>query len=241
MSSDPTRAPTYAILAALPEELAVLRERSARTSRAQGLELWELEFGPVRAQACVGGVGKVNAAHATSALFAAGATRGLFVVGVCGGLRQSLPPGTLVHCERAVQTDLALRSEREVESDADLRRAWISQAGGACGWFLTADRPVLSLWRRLRLARAFAGPCVADMETAAAASVARRAGVPWAAARVVTDGATEGGIFAFRKNFALHADRAAATLPALLEALEICRNGSAEPGLRPLAPRAGPQ
>ncbi len=94
---------------------------------------------------------------------------------------------------------------------------------GRSGWFLTADRPVLSLWRRLRLARAFQGDCVADMETAAAARVARRAGVPWAALRAVTDGATEGGILEFRRNFALQAGRAAATLPGLLERLEAGR------------------
>ncbi|HTF90436.1 MAG TPA: hypothetical protein VK843_18615 [Planctomycetota bacterium] len=231
----------YAILAALPEELAALQERRTRTWIAQGLELWELDLGGVRALACVGGIGKVNSAHATSALFAAGATRGLFVVGVCGGLRQSLPTGTLVHCERAVQTDLALRAEREVQSDAVLLEAWMRTAGGARGWFLTADRPVLSLWRRLRLARAFAGACVADMETAAAAAVARRAGVPWAALRAVTDGATEGGIFAFRRNFALQADRAAATLPGLVQALENCRQGTSGPQPGALASPAGAQ
>ena len=220
---DPSTPSPYAVLAALPEELAVLRERAARTFRAQGLQLWELDLGASQALACAGGIGKVNAAHATAALFSAGATRALFVVGVCGGLRRALSPGTLVHCERAVQTDLALRAEREVESDAELREAWIAVAGGARGWFLTADRPVLSLWRRLRLARAFAGACVADMETAAAAAVARKSGVPWAALRAVTDGATEAGVLEFRKNFAVQAQRAAATLPALVQSLANCR------------------
>ncbi|HUR28997.1 MAG TPA: hypothetical protein VM509_12480 [Planctomycetota bacterium] len=231
------------MLAALPEELAALGEH--RTRRVQGLELMELDLpvdsGSARAIACVGGVGKVNAAHATSVLFSAGATRALFVVGVCGGLRRALVPGSLVHCERAVQADLALRGEREVESDAGLRGAWLSVADGASGWFLTADRPVLSLWRRLRLARAFTGACVADMETAAAAAVARKSGVPWAALRAVTDGATEGGALAFRKNFPVQAARAAATLPALVRALQNGRHvihGHASPTL---ASRAGPK
>lgn len=206
----------YAILAALPEELAVLRERVTQRRTSLGLEIWELDFEGVRALACIGGVGKVQAAHATSVLLSCGATRGLFVVGVCGGLRQALAPGTLVHCERAVQTDLALRAEREVFADEKLREAWRAVAPGPSGWFLTADRPVLSLWRRLRLARAFAGACVADMETAAAGAVARRAGVPWAALRAVTDRATQAGLIAFRKNFLVQADRAAATLPELL-------------------------
>ncbi len=231
----------YAILAALPEELAVLEARRTRTSSTQGLELWELDLGAARAVACVGGVGKVNSAHATGVLFSTGATRGLFVVGVCGALRQSLSIGTLVHCERAVQTDLALRKEREVTSDEQLREIWRKVAGGARGWFLTADRPVLSLWRRLRLARAFAGACVADMETAAAAAVAKKAGVPWAALRAVTDGATEGGALSFRRNFGAQADRAAASIPALVKALADSRHGSGGSGLGALAPDAGPQ
>jgi len=224
VSPTPASAAPFAILAALPEELAVLREHVRQRQRRLGLELWELDFDGVCALACVGGVGKVNAAHATSVLFSAGASRALFVVGVCGGLRQALAPGTLVHCERAVQTDSALRAEREVLADAGLRAAWQALAAGPAGWFLTADRPVLSLWRRLRLARAFAGACVADMETAAAGAVARRAGVPWAALRAVTDRATQAGLVAFRKNFRVQADRAAASLPELLKALHDGRN-----------------
>jgi nucleoside phosphorylase len=74
---------------------------------------------------------------------------------------------------------------------------------------------VLSWWRRLRLARAFAGPCVADMETAAAAAVAAAAGVPWAGLRAVTDRATIGAPAAFRLHFPAQAGRAADSLPAL--------------------------
>src|SRR6185503_7841307 len=111
------------------------------------------------------------------------------------------------------------RHAREITADASLRAAWRSVAPGVEGWFLTADRPVLSLWRRLRLARAFAGPCVADMETAAAAAVAHSAGVPWAGLRAVTDRATLAGAAAFHLNFEAQAGRAADTVVALLERL----------------------
>jgi nucleoside phosphorylase len=141
------------------------------------------------------------------------------VVGTCGGLRQNLCPGTLVHCTRAAQVDLAVRAGREIDSDPALRAAWRAVAPGEEGWFLTADRPVLSIWRRLRLARAFAGPCVAEMETAAAAVVAQGAGVPWAALRAVTDRATLGGAAAFRIHFQTQAARAADTVGALLARL----------------------
>src|SRR6185503_13476825 len=131
----------------------------------------------------------------------------------------TLAPGALLHCTRAVQADLAVREGREVESSAELRRLWRAVAPGEEGWFVTADRPVLSPWRRLRLARAFAGPCVADMETAAAAAVASLAGTPWAALR----GGAE-----FRRFFPAQAGRAAATVPELVR--RIAEEGSAGSG-----------
>src|SRR5205085_10819772 len=134
----------------------------------------------------------------------------------CGGLRQNLAPGTRVHCTTAAQVDLAHRNGREVVADDALRSAWRRVAPGVEGWFLTADRPVLSLWRRLRLARAFAGPCVADMETAAVAAVARASGVPWAALRTVTDRASFLGAREFRVHYPTCAGRAADTVERLV-------------------------
>jgi adenosylhomocysteine nucleosidase len=211
--------PAIGVLCALPEELGSLREHErARRTRA-GLEIHELEIEGRPALACVAGVGKVMAARAASLLLAEGAERALLVVGTCGGLRAELGPGTLVHCTIAAQVDLAHRHLREVRADETLRAAWQRVVPGAQGWFLTADRPVLSLWRRLRLARAFAGPCVAEMETAAAAAVAFSAGVPWAALRAVTDRATLGGGASFRLHFGAQAPRAADSIPALLAEL----------------------
>ncbi len=215
------------MLCALPEELGSLAQRAERRSRHQGLEVLELELAGVPVLACVAGIGKVRAAHGASVLVAAGARRALLVVGTCGGLRQALRPGTLVHCTIATQIDLAVRAGREIPSDATLRAAWRAVAPGPEGWFLTADRPVLSLLRRLRLARAFAGPCVAEMETAASAYVAATAGVPWAALRAVTDRATLGGIASFRRHYPTCASLAADTVERLVTSLE---RGSVAPG-----------
>jgi len=230
----------YGVLCALPEELGSLTERAQRRSPHQGLEILELELAGVPVLACVAGVGKVRAAHGASQLVAAGARRALLVVGTCGGLRQALRPGTLVHCTTATQVDLAVRAGREIPSDPTLRAAWRAVAPGPEGWFLTADRPVLSLLRRLRLARAFAGPCVAEMETAASAQVACTAGVPWAALRAVTDCATLrselasivtrlggavqgprlGGLASFRRHYPTCAGLAADTVERLVTSLE---------------------
>jgi adenosylhomocysteine nucleosidase len=214
----PSDAP-WGVVCALPEELGRSLGAAPVAGRDLGVEWREAHLGGARVRCAVAGIGKVRAAHAACALLAAGPLRGLLVVGVCGGLRAALVPGTLVHCMRAVQTDRAGRGEREFAPDADLCALWRAAAPGAAGWFLTADRPVLSLWRRLRLARAFLGPCVADMETAAVAAVADRAGVPWAALRAVTDQATGAALASFRMHFASQAGRAADTLPALLQSV----------------------
>ncbi|MBK7877265.1 MAG: hypothetical protein IPJ77_16235 [Planctomycetes bacterium] len=212
----PDAASPVGILCALPAELGALALRARGRRTALGLELLELDLDGTPALACVAGVGKVRAARAAAALLHHGARRALLVVGTCGGLRQRLVPGTFVHCTTATQVDLAVRAGRDVEAHPELRSAWRAVAPGEEGWFLTADRPVLSLWRRMRLARAFTGACVAEMETAAAAVVAREAGVPWAALRAVTDRATPFGAASFRVHFPAQAGRAADTVPALL-------------------------
>ena len=218
-SSTADRGHSWGVICALPAELGRLSELSIGRTRVVGQELLKLDCAGTRVLACISGVGKVASARAATVLIGAGATRGLLVVGTCGGLRQALAPGTLVHCTRAVQADFSRMDGRDIGADVELLDAWSQVARGERGWFLTADRPVLSLWRRIRLARAFAGPCVADMETAAVASVAQAAGVRWAALRAVTDRATPFGAVAFKLNFGSQAGRAADTVPDLLTRL----------------------
>lgn len=206
------------ILSALRGELGSWPGRAERTRRIAGLDVFESNRGDRPVLATVAGVGKVAAAHGASVLITAGA-RILLIVGTAGGLRRGLVPGTMVHCRTAFQADLAVRETRQVEADPDLLAAWSSATAGETGWFLTADRPVLTPWRRFRLARAFAGPCVADMETAAAGAVAHRAGVPWAALRAVTDRAGWGASLGFRKNYPGQAGRAADAVEDLLRVL----------------------
>lgn len=182
------------------------------------MQLRAQEVGGVPLLTAVSGVGKVAAARAATALLAEGA-RGLLVVGTCGALVRGLAPGDLVHCTTAFQTDLAVRETRQVEPDPGWRAAWQAVVPGAEGWFLTADRPVVTPWRRLRLARAFRGPCVAEMETAAVGAVAAAAGRPWAALRVVTDLAGPGTARRFRENYPTLGGRPADNLPTLLQRL----------------------
>lgn len=217
---------TTGLLAALPEELGAWGAGELRES--QGLAMFASECPGGTVLATVSGVGKVRAARAATLLIAEGIER-LLIVGTCGGLRQHLGPGELVHCSRAVQTDLAVRAGREIEPDAGLLSAWQAAVPGHSGWFLTADRPVISLWRKMRLMRAFRGDCVADMETAAAASVARAAGVPWAALRAVTDRAGHLTLASFQLHYPVQAPRTADTVASLLQSLADLSTG---PGRR---------
>lgn len=181
----------WGVLAALAPELGPFQRGGAR-ERVLGVPVSEhVVDGGGRVIAAVSGVGKVAAAHGAAALVARGVGC-LLVVGTCGGLHPGDAVGDLVHGERAVQWDLAVRAGREVLPDRELLEAWTREAGGRRGTFLTADRPALGWWARRRRERAVEGAGwalpVAEMETAAAARVAERAGVPWAALRVVSDG-----------------------------------------------------
>lgn len=221
-----------AILCALPGELGDLRGRELSRETVGGDLLIELDL-PGGATACVCGVGKVAAARGATRLIDRRSPARLLVIGVCGGLRRHLGPGTLVHCSVAAQADFAVREGRESRADPELLGAWRAQVPGPAGWFLTADRPVLSWWRRLRLARAFAGDCIADMETAAAAAVCEHAGVPWAALRAVSDRAGTGSALAFQRNYPRVAGLAAATVAPLLSFLLDSLPGS--PGAVPVS------
>ncbi|MDA1263777.1 MAG: hypothetical protein O2816_01710 [Planctomycetota bacterium] len=217
MSDTIASAGPFGVIAALPKELGSLAEGGVARSIGR-LEVIATEVGGAPVLATISGVGKVCAARAASLLVAEG-VRGFLVVGTCGGLVRGLVPGALVHCTTAFQTDLAVREGREVEAYAPWRETWKSVRPGAEGWFLTADRPVITPWRRLRLRRAFQGICVADMETAAVAAVARLGALPWAALRIVTDMAGPLTARRFRENYPTLAPLPADSLMDLLPRL----------------------
>jgi len=206
-------------VAALPGELGPLLQGDGERERLRaGVAVLPRRLAGVELLAVVSGVGKVAAARAACVLVAEGAC-GVLVVGTCGALVRGLQPGDMLHCKTAFQADLAVREGRQVDPDPTWSAAWRSVAPGEEGWFLTADRPVITPWRRLRLARAFQGPCVADMETAAVGAVAAASGLPWAALRVVTDHAGLGTGRRFRQNYPTMGGRPADTLRSLVPQL----------------------
>jgi len=204
------------LMSALPGELGGWAGRGDVIARTGGIEVRRIIEGGGEVLTCVGGVGKVCSARAAEALLHAGARRGLLIVGTCGSLSRGIEPGMLVHCREAIQTDIASELCEEARPDAGLLEAWIKVAPGPIVGFLTADRPVMSPWRRWKALQRSSGPCVAEMETAAAGATAQAWGVPWAALRAVTDRAGWGSHQAFRKRYPVEAGRAADTVMGVL-------------------------
>jgi len=200
------------VLAAIPGELGALRGAARERFRAfgVGLGVCELPSGlPVLT--CVSGVGKVRAAAGAAALLSAG-VEGLVVVGLAGGLSRGMRTGDVVHCAVAVQADLAVQEDRIHTPDEEWSAAWRAAVPGEAVQFLTADRPVIDPFKRAWLGLRWKGRSSADMETAAVAAVAERAGARWAAMRVLSDRAGFGAGRSFRRHFEALAGRSADTL-----------------------------
>ena len=204
------------LICALSAELGSWRGLGEVVSSVGGIEVRRSEESGSAVFTCVAGVGKVSAARGAEALIRAGVKGALLVVGTCGSLSRSLGVGELVHCERALQADLGLEGGHQVSPDPALLAAWEAVVEGPRASYLTADRAVMSPWRRLRARRWCSGPCVAEMETAAVGAVSEAWGVPWAALRAVTDRAGWGSHKAFKKRYPVEAGRAADTVKGLL-------------------------
>lgn len=191
------------VLSALPRELGPFGTgfESAQPSRSSsGVQLHfpTVPGTALQVTSAVSGVGKVAAALGAAALLASG-VEALFIVGTCGGLLPAHGVGELIHLFEAVQWDLSTREGRQVTAHPGLSEGWKRATQGRSGWALTADRPAIgwtARWRRARAVRAGIGASpansqpevpVADMETAAMGLAAERAGIPWAALRVISD------------------------------------------------------
>jgi adenosylhomocysteine nucleosidase len=204
------------VLAALPQELAPLDAHTASRSSRAGLEFTSGELAGLTFRSVVAGVGKVAAARAATLLLDTRPRLGLLVVGVCGGLALDQRIGALVHATAAVQCDLYLPRRGAESADQALANTWREIVPGPSAVYMTADRAAIMPWRRwLRRRRSTGGPAVADMETAAAAWVARSCGVPWAALRAISDTQGPFASRSFARHFHEQAPRAAATLPSL--------------------------
>jgi adenosylhomocysteine nucleosidase len=164
----------------------------------------------------VTGDGERNARRGLTALLATlPSVRRVIVAGVAGGLHPMLAQAALVVCERVVEetasashaasgaasdaaSDAASGTHLVRRADAGLVEAAAKNAGARRGVAVTTARiadTVAEKRRLLGVATAGDGapspPAVVDLESAAFAAVADKAGVPWVVLRAVSDTADE--------------------------------------------------
>jgi adenosylhomocysteine nucleosidase len=193
------------IIVALPAEARTLR--AAR--RAAGAAVTEGADGG-RLLVRVSGVG-ARAARAASEALVAGGARALVSWGIAAGLEEGVVPGTLVLAERIVAEPIVANAAANAAANVAAVDSLAPRAGFVAGGIATtapwADRVAARLGSVVPIVRgsiacparalrttadkrvlAATGAVAADMESAAVAEVAQRAGVPWLVVRAVADG-----------------------------------------------------
>ena len=125
-----------------------------------------------------------SSAKLEAALAAAAAdARGILSVGLAGALAPELAPGDWVVAQAVICGD------DQIPTDPAWRDALLARLPGArAGAFLGSDAMVTDAAEKRR-AHARTGAVAVDMESHVAARVARRFGLPFAAARVISDAA----------------------------------------------------
>ncbi|MBT8338889.1 MAG: hypothetical protein HKP58_10855 [Desulfatitalea sp.] len=185
--------PAIGIVIAMPSEARALFGRSgARRMRRRRIPV--LSTGPdAQLLAICGGVGLDRARTAADRLVMAGASA-LVSIGLAGGLDDRLPSGHLVVASK-VRLSGARQGERAwcAHQDAAVAAYDVLAAAGAAvsrGPLLTAQRAVLSTRNKRTLFLRTQALSV-DLESAAVASAAQQAGIPFFGLRAVCDTARQ--------------------------------------------------
>jgi adenosylhomocysteine nucleosidase len=193
-----THSPGVAILYALPDEARYFRDDyealwvvgegiSGRIEHDTHLSPRESRLG----YALRIGVGGQNADRGTTLLFQSGlAVCAVIVAGFAGGLAGNMRAGSVVVAERVSDT----QSQQDYRAGTELLRA----ASGIQlpdilvyrGLLATTSSVLVRAAEKQEFARK-TGAIAVDMESAAAAAVATKYGVPWLAVRVITDGVND--------------------------------------------------
>lgn len=168
------------ILFAVPVEADAFERRAGEQveTRAAGLVLREGNLAGRRVAWCVAGVGRERAARAARLLIDGHRPRLVIAAGFAGGLDPALARGSLI-------LPAAVRGEAD---STDLLPLADAAAGGPT--LVTVDRIVHTPAGKAALAEA-TGAAAVDMETLAIAGVARAAGLPCRAVRVISDASAD--------------------------------------------------
>jgi adenosylhomocysteine nucleosidase len=183
-------AATTVIVAAMNEELEPLlgRVRTERRSDIDGCSVVRGTLGRVQVVVARTGEGSVAAARGAAAVLGEVYAERLLVVGVSGGLSESLEPGALVVGRSVIRIGGTSQAPDE---------DWLAAAtkvGDACSADLLTASEILCTPSAKSEALAglnVEGPVAVDLETASYAEVAESRNVPWLAVRAISDGARE--------------------------------------------------
>lgn len=184
------------MIAAMPEEVSPLLKRAGRYRReqVQGCTLYRFTLGETPVALIESGMGPEHAAFAARVLLAQVAPRLILNFGFGGGVRPGLAAGDLVLAQRVLWLeDGSLREAPAPDAALNDRLFQLAQASAIRvfrGTFVTSARITGKEVASALLSRQEAHP-VLEMETAAIAEVAARAGIPVVALRGISDPADE--------------------------------------------------
>lgn len=201
---------TVGIIIAMEKELEpFLRGRKFKTETVSGKDFFLCEIGRNKCVIMKSGVGKVNAAYATTLLMQIYKPDFVVSTGISGGLgdRKVLD---MVVAEKCVQYDMDTTPLGDplgyvsgtdrifFEADTGLTDSFIKNSGAvktvlACGDRFVADKETKAFLQ------AFFGAGACDMESGAIAQVAFLSNVPFVAIRCISDGADDNAPLTFEE------------------------------------------
>ncbi|HEX3841420.1 MAG TPA: hypothetical protein VHU85_11555 [Acidimicrobiales bacterium] len=171
-----------AFICAMPMELRPLARRlSLHPARIGELRCRAGKLGDHRVIALVTGMGTRLAAEKTSVLLDATPVARVVVVGITGGVDETVPIGSMILPE--VVVDAATGAEYR---PAPLGHGSPSGALWTSNELLTGPEVIAGLRDR--------GVVALDMETAAVAEGCERRGIPWSVFRAISDRTTDGAL-----------------------------------------------
>jgi nucleoside phosphorylase len=142
----------------------------------------------------ISGMGQLNAKNKAMATLVAGAEGSVvntpdavLVIGLCGGLTESVPEGRLVAYTACKSTDSAKAVLSCSESAVDSFVTLLKSTGMDCDRAVGITSSQIATNREERLALAKSGAAVVDMESYSILEAAAAAGIPAAVLRVVSD------------------------------------------------------
>lgn len=164
------------IIAAMPGELKPLVKGWKRISTAKGIHRWEQESSKGTWIAVCAGIGRDAATRAFAEAESGGALNAVISIGWAGSLTESLAPGAVCHMAQVIDARTGEQFEM-MTTDQKLR-------------LITSAR-VADTAEKVRLAQAYPGGVLVDMEAATVARLAAMRDIPCYCIKAVSDAVDE--------------------------------------------------